>query len=70
MHSFSIFNKVQIKTTLPVHNKEKWYVMQIAASVPTNDHAKSRFCICTVNTESANGRILLFTTIDKRFHLL
>ena len=32
---------------------------QIPASVPTNDHAQSRFRKYMVNSEYANGRILL-----------
>ena len=30
------------------------------ASVPTNDHAPSRCCICIMNSEYANGRNILY----------
>ena len=37
---------------------------EIPASIHINDHTQNRFCICTENSEYANGRILLYTTIE------
>ena len=44
-----------------MHKRTNGTSCEIQVSVPTNNHAQSRLCLCTVNSEFASRRFIQYT---------